>query len=125
MDRQAAALFGGIVAVGLGPAVWLGGTLARSDRPPTPVPHVTWQVPASPSADGAGRQLPEPPPALVGGVSGEGAGPVPTGTGAERTHRPSPSVSPSGMPTTGPTTAPPSPTARPSFPPLLPPIIRR
>ncbi|GAB2941358.1 hypothetical protein GCM10027280_32330 [Micromonospora polyrhachis] len=42
MDRQAAALFGGIVAVGLGPAVWLGGTLFRVDPAPrNPVPVMT------------------------------------------------------------------------------------
>jgi hypothetical protein len=62
MDRRVAALFGGIVAVGLGPAVWLGGTLLRpAPVPAAPTPGGTAEVSSSPTDSvSPGQSTPDP-----------------------------------------------------------------
>lgn len=111
MDRQAMALFGGIVAVGLGPAIWLGGTLVRTDPAP-PVPTVTWQqVTASPGADNSTGPSPDPLPTLPADFSGIDVDPDPAGL------TPTPSGSPGGVaPTPSPTGSTPDPTPPPDSP---------
>jgi hypothetical protein len=130
MDRQIAALFGGIVAVGLGPAVWLGGTLFRSEPAPLPpLPAMTGQR----TAEVSPHWTSDPPASEPAGSSGGGAepdlpaGPKPAPTPYVTRTRATPgaSVAPPGPPTTSPasvappvppTTSPasPSPTAKPS-----------
>ncbi|SDZ40035.1 hypothetical protein SAMN05444365_11340 [Micromonospora pattaloongensis] len=62
MNKQAGALFAAIVAVGLGPAVWLGGTLLRGDPvPAAPVPVSTPEITESPSPSPSEPE-PEPEP---------------------------------------------------------------
>jgi hypothetical protein len=112
MDRQAVALFGGIVAVGLGPAIWLGGTLFRTDPGPPPVPTVTWQqVTASPGADDFPESSPDPLPTVPTDFFGGDVQPGP----ARLT--PSPTVSPGGVPATPSPTGPAGSTPDPSTPP--------
>src|SRR3954470_1046511 len=72
MDRGPAALFGAIVAVGLGPAMWLGVRLGAVDVPP----------PRAPAGVGEHTAGPEQ---LVGG-SGAGDSPL----GADPTVRATP-----------------------------------
>jgi hypothetical protein len=109
MDRGPAALFGAIVAVGLGPAMWLGVRLGAVDVAPVRPPAVVGEHTAGPEQ-------------LVGGA---GAGDSPLGdesTGkatprskVQRLHN-SPSPASSATSTTPPTStsASPSPTATPS-----------
>jgi hypothetical protein len=72
MDRGPAALFGAIVAVGLGPAMWLGVRLGAADVPPPRAPAVVGEHTAGPEQ-------------LVGG-SGAGDSPL----GADPTVRATP-----------------------------------
>ncbi|MCU7722913.1 hypothetical protein ODJ79_04230 [Actinoplanes sp. KI2] len=71
MDRGPAALFGAIVAVGLGPAMWLGVRLGAVDTAPVPPPAVGEHT--------AG------PEQLVGG-SGAGDSPLGEATNKARPH---------------------------------------
>jgi hypothetical protein len=116
MDRQAVALFGGIVAVGLGPAVWLGGTLLRPDPAPPPVPTVIWQpLTASPTTDGSADPSPDALPTVPADFAHGGADADPAGL------TPTPTASPGGpspIPTpTGPAGSTPDPGAPPDSPP--------
>jgi hypothetical protein len=120
MDRRVAALFGGIVAVGLGPAVWLGGTLFRSDPPPAPPADVS-RVTGSPTADSPFGPAYEPLPTVAGSDDDElhpqpPSLPLGDGSPAEPSTTPSPvepqvpSPDPSGSPQASPsTTGPPTP----------------
>jgi len=60
MKRQAAAVFAAIVAVGIGPAIWLGSNLFRDDPASvTPVPAST-QATIEPTSDVTDPTEPEP-----------------------------------------------------------------
>ena len=87
MDRRVAALFGGIVAVGLGPAVWLGGTLLRPEPvPAAPTPTGSAEVSPSPT-DSASPGLPTPDQSATQPTfAPPGSGPTPAGADAGR-HR--------------------------------------
>ncbi|MFI6762523.1 hypothetical protein ACIBF5_25655 [Micromonospora sp. NPDC050417] len=126
MDRRVAALFGAIIAVGLGPAVWLGGTLLRTEpappgptpsgsAEPTPTPTPTADPP-TPDPSVTGSLLP-PEPNRFPGRNDPGVRPLtPTPTGSRPASAGSPS--PSTSPPAPPATPPPSPTTAP--PPLSP-----
>jgi hypothetical protein len=108
MDRQVAALFGGIVAVGLGPAVWLGGTLFRPDPIPIgPVPGVTERVSELPVAVTSPESTPDPLPTLSAGADGIGPGLVATPGSMATPGGWSSGLTP-GAPTAEPTTPSPS-----------------
>ncbi|MGW0434155.1 hypothetical protein ACWDV4_16645 [Micromonospora sp. NPDC003197] len=121
MDRRAAALFGGIVAVGLGPAVWLGGTLFRVDPAPRkPVPVMTELPTVAPTETTSGSSVDPLPTEPTGPyrdgpdwyLPGEptiGPGPVdPLPEPSESAAPPSGSPSPGETPTPPPATLDPS-----------------
>ena len=99
MDRRAAALFGGIVAVGLGPAVWLGGTLLRSEPAPAPGPtsgsRPATSAPGDGSPDPLGGTVPTMPADFSGGGPTAVPPPVSTGAGEPSPVSPPPSAVPS------------------------------
>ena len=118
MDRQVAALFGGIVAVGLGPAVWLGGTLFRVEPDyGRPVPMVTQLPTESPTT--RQEQTSDPLPTVPAGPVRGGPGLYPTETpllddpGHSSTPAPTGPVSPTPEPTS-PAPESPSPSTSPS-----------
>jgi hypothetical protein len=129
MDRRVAALFGGIVAVGLGPAVWLGGTLLRpAPVPAAPTPGGIAEVSSSPTVS-PGQPAPDPsatlstfaPPDPGGRFPGRPpagttapAAPVPTSSTPVATSSPSQSTSPPAQPTPTPETWSPSPDPTPT-----------
>lgn len=125
MDRQVAAVFGGIVVVGLGPAIWVGTLLFRpGPLPPAPQVAVTTVVSAGTTMDLDASPSASPTASLSSILPGDGLGDVgvvvgltgqpslPPGTGlptaptpSTATTAPSPTPSP-GTPTPTPQPSP-------------------
>jgi hypothetical protein len=127
MDRRVAVFFCGIVAVGLGPAIWLGSTLFRAPAVSTPpVVSVTSEATGTPtgSPDPTTSYTGGPldPPADGGGwpTGPDGIHPSMPGVGLTSTPAPWPSqtpqvtTGPTQTPTTSPTTTPSSGTGTPT-----------
>jgi hypothetical protein len=123
MERGPVALFGAIVAVGLGPAMWLGvqfGTTALAPRNPPAATSGQSQDPAHDTGTGGGAGSAPDDPSVV----------VKTKPRANyRPLHPTPSVSrssshvttrPTPQQSTGETTTTPTPSAQPSSPPTDP-----
>ncbi|MFI5845655.1 hypothetical protein ACIA8K_38715 [Catenuloplanes sp. NPDC051500] len=118
-------MFGVIVAFGVGPAVWIGGSLVSepaSGTTPAPTPP---RASASPSPSPAGPApstgydpgatgLPDP------GVWTPSAMPSAAPSSAPPSEPAEPSPTPTGSPTSGPVTGVPSPSRPPLLPPLFP-----
>ncbi|MDG4832577.1 hypothetical protein O7627_25175 [Solwaraspora sp. WMMD1047] len=132
VDRRIAALFFGIVAIGLGPAVWLGGTMLRTEPAPRqPAPSVISSVSPVPTGQAAptpGELAPTADPAAGadgGAVDGGAAGELPDDPVIVPSNppRPPPPVLPPRQPpptrpAVTPTPTPPaSPTGEPTEPP--------
>ena len=107
VDRRIAALFFGIVAIGLGPAVWFGGTVLRTEPAPrAPIPVVTESASPAPAQT---LSTPDPSPSAGGVVAGDGAADQATDlptirptTSAPRIPRPGPPVPTTNAPTPSP-----------------------
>lgn len=117
MERGPLALFGAIVALGLGPAMWLGAQFGASDVAPVRPPAITVdQVPA-PGGVGAGAE-PEDDIAtdiVETDVDVEAEADTPQlPVESTTTARPSPTVERSATPTVAPPTSSPSPSAEPT-----------
>ena len=114
MERGPMALFGAIIALGLGPAMWVGAQFGASDVPVRPPAITVDQVPA-PGGVGAGAE-PEGDIATdvvetdVDVEADTPQRPVESTTAA----RPSPTVERSPTPTVAPSTSSPSPSAEPT-----------
>lgn len=65
MERGPMALFGAIIAVGLGPALWLGAQFGDGAGAATKPPAVTSEVQANQDQGGVAGAAPEDPPAIV------------------------------------------------------------
>lgn len=108
MERGPLALFGAIVAVGLGPAMWLGAQFGHVSGIPQAPPAVTVQqneqrVQEPVSKGGVGAAAPENPTEVLQTRPRSNIEPL----GAPRTHRSSaqPSDTPSGSPDVTPSTS--------------------
>lgn len=123
MERGPMALFGAIVAVGLGPALWLGTQLGVTNAPVGKPPVVIrQQVPAAETDQGgygAGEVSDETtgpvidfiPPAAAAKPTPRSASPRPA---TSTSSSPSPSASTSTTPSAEPSVAPSEPSAEPS-----------
>jgi hypothetical protein len=89
MERGPMALFGALVAIGLGPALWLGAQFGDGAGAETKPPAVTSEVKADQDQGGVAGAAPEDPPAI-------------TDTTQRRTMVPL-SGKPTATPTAGPT----------------------
>ncbi len=114
MQRGPMALFGTIIALGLGPALWLGAQFGASDVAPVRPPAITVdQVPA-PGGVGAGAEPEDDIATDVVDTDVEVEADEPRRPVETTTLRPSPTVEPSATPTVAPSTSSPSPSAEPT-----------
>ncbi|MFI1989876.1 hypothetical protein [Actinoplanes sp. NPDC020271] len=123
MERGPTALFGAIVAVGLGPALWLGVQLSADDAPVRKPPAtVRQQVPAAAETEQGGSGAGEESDETFGPVADwiEPAPVITVVTGSSPSAAPSPSPSsPSASPSAQVSTTP-SRSVEPSAPPVPP-----
>jgi hypothetical protein len=117
MERGPMALFGAIVAVGLGPAMWLGAQFGSAIESPVRPPAVTSeQGPTQRSQDkgGAAGSAPEDSAVVVGTDPRADIKPLPEPSSSTRpagrssTKSPKPSSDPSADPSTSPSDSTPS-----------------
>ncbi|WP_306215452.1 hypothetical protein [Actinoplanes sp. RD1] len=125
MERGPLALFGALVAVGLGPAMWLGAQFGESTVTPERPPAVTVkqnEVLSPQGGTGAGDDVPADPLPVLGTTTAPD--PVPQRARPERSRpaatspAPGPSTSETTAAPTSPSSSPaPEETEEPSFPP--------
>jgi hypothetical protein len=112
MERGPVALFGAIVAVGLGPALWLGVQFGAVEQPPVNhQPAVIQQKPASTElfgGSGAGQPTSTPEDHEVRTTPHRNADPVTRTPSRKPTPSPSPSAEPEPSKPSSPTSSEPS-----------------
>ncbi|WP_221325939.1 hypothetical protein [Actinoplanes sp. L3-i22] len=124
MERGPMALFGAIVAVGLGPALWLGVQLSTDDVPPrTPPATIRQQLPAAVTDQGgygAGEESDDSTGPALDWITPSAAA-VTTSSSPSPSASASPSVSPSAsISPSAPVSTEPTGSAEPSTPPAEP-----
>jgi hypothetical protein len=118
MERGPLALFGAIIAVGLGPAMWLGAQFGHANGEPSRPPAVTVQQ--QDGVGGVGGAAPDDSTGVIRSDPKSNVEPLITQTPKPRKSSATPSASPSASPSESSPTASPSPSEEPSTPPTEP-----
>jgi hypothetical protein len=117
MERGPLALFGAIIAVGLGPAMWLGAQFGHANGEPSRPPAVTVQQ--QDGVGGVGGAAPDDSTGVIRSDPKSNVEPLITQTPKPRKSSATPSASPSASPSESSPTASPSPSEEPTRPPTV------